>query len=64
MVVNFDNYLKTPTIHKIADVIIPGWSQPNANTVHLVAARPCIPEAEGFEPSWDCSQTDFESAPL
>ena len=23
-----------------------------------------LAEREGFEPSWDCSQTDFESAPL
>ncbi len=23
-----------------------------------------LAQREGFEPSWDCSQTDFESAPL
>ena len=26
--------------------------------------RQILAEREGFEPSWDCSQTDFESAPL
>ena len=35
-----------------------------AKARNLLQLRAFMAERAGFEPAWDCSQTDFESAPL
>ena len=32
--------------------------------IESASTRNSVAEEVGFEPTWDCSQTDFESAPL
>ena len=43
---------------------IPVYILSKAKTERRLAFRLALAQREGFEPSWDCSQTDFESAPL